>query len=91
MRLTAYRIQELDDAASDAAAGLQVYLNEGEGVDRLASVFKEHGTKGQGRVSLIVDSDFREIEMELPSGFRISPSMRAAIKAIPGIVDVRDL
>ena len=34
---------------------------------------------------------FREIEMAIPGGFRITPAMRAAVKSIPGVVDVHDV
>ena len=33
----------------------------------------------------------REVEVALPGGFAISPAARAAIKQIPGIVDVHDV
>ena len=51
----------------------------------------EHGTKGRGRVSLVLDRDLREIEMDLPQGYQISAPMRSAIKSISGVVDVIDL
>jgi DNA polymerase-3 subunit alpha len=90
-RLTANRLQRLEEAASDAAAGLRIFLREPEPVPRLAGVFREHATRGNGRVMLVLDTDDREIEMTIPGGFRITPAMRAAVKSIPGVVDVHDI
>ena len=33
----------------------------------------------------------REVELSLPGGFRINPGIRAAVKSLPGIVDVHDI
>jgi DNA polymerase-3 subunit alpha len=90
-RVTAISIKPLDDAAAQAAEGLRIFLREPEPVDVLANVFREHADRGRGRVTLVLDTDNREIEMALPGGFRITPGMRDAVKAIPGIVDVHDL
>jgi DNA polymerase-3 subunit alpha len=90
-RLTASRIERLEEAASDAAAGLKIFLREPEPVPRLAGVFRDHATRGKGRVTLVLDTEDREIEMAIPGGFRITPAMRAAVKSIPGVVDVHDI
>jgi DNA polymerase-3 subunit alpha len=60
-------------------------------VPRLAGVFRDHATRGKGRVTLVLDTEDREIEMAIPGGFRITPAMRAAVKSIPGVVDVHDI
>ena len=57
----------------------------------LVGVFREHSTKGRGRVTLVLDTYDQEVEMVVPGGFRITPAMRSAVKAIPGIVDVHDI
>ncbi|MDH3700458.1 MAG: DNA polymerase III subunit alpha [Alphaproteobacteria bacterium] len=90
-RVTAIAIQELEDAAADAAEGLRIFLREPEPVDVLVGVFREHSTKGRGRVTLVLDTYDQEVEMVVPGGFRITPAMRSAVKAIPGIVDVHDI
>ncbi len=91
IRLTALRVELLDDVATYAAEGLRIFLGDEGAVDNLAAVFKEHGARGRGRVSLILDAGDREVEMELGTQYAISPAMRGAIKSIPGIVDVQDL
>ncbi len=90
-RLTAQDIQPLDEAAVKAAAGLLVFMRDGEPLNSLARVFTEHGERGPGRVRLMLEADNREIEMDLPQGYAISVAVRSAVKAIPGIIDVQDL
>jgi DNA polymerase-3 subunit alpha len=91
IRLTALRVELLDDVATQAAAGLRIFLSDAAAVENLAAVFREHGARGRGRVSLVLDAGDREVEMELGAQYAISSAMRGAIKSIPGIVDVRDL
>jgi DNA polymerase-3 subunit alpha len=91
IRLTALRVELLDNVAANAAAGLRIFLGDEGVVETLAAVFREHGARGRGRVSLVLDAGDREVEMELGSQYAISPAMRGAIKSIPGIVDVQDL
>ena len=56
----------------------------------LKAVAPHLNAKGDGLVSFIVikDSGRREIEVELPGRYRISPEIAAALKAAPGILDV---
>jgi len=91
IRLTAARVELLDDVAAHAAAGLRIFLADETAVDTLAAVFREHGARGRGRVSLVLDAGDREVELELGQGYAIGAAMRGAIKSIPGIVDVQDL
>jgi DNA polymerase-3 subunit alpha len=53
-------------------------------------VMRENG--GRGRVTVIVPlPPQREVEVALPGGFKISPRIRAAVKSLPGILDVHDV
>ena len=90
-RTTATAIEALDEAAANAVAGLKVFLRDVSAVESLSGVIHEHGTRGRGRVSLVLDRDLREIEMELPEGYQISAGMRSAIKSISGVIEVVDL
>jgi len=91
IRLSANSIQALDEAAMEAVAGLKIFLRDVEALQSLSGVMHEHGVRGRGRVSLVLDRDLREIEMDLPQGYQISAPMRSAIKSISGVVDVIDL
>jgi DNA polymerase-3 subunit alpha len=90
LRLTAQKIEALDSVVAHAAAGLRVFVAEAEALPRLKTLIsREQG--GRGRVTVVLDLPSREVEMSLPGGFRISPGIRAAVKSLPGIVDVHDI
>ncbi|MBV9825377.1 MAG: DNA polymerase III subunit alpha [Alphaproteobacteria bacterium] len=90
LRLTAQKIEALDNVVAHAAAGLRVFVAEAEALSRLKGLIsRESG--GRGRVTVVLDLPSREVELTLPGGFRINPGIRAAVKSLPGIVDVHDI
>jgi len=97
LRLTAQRVEPLDGVVAQAAAGLRVFIAEGDALSPLRGLIaRESG--GRGRVTLIVpvapasgQGPQREVEILLPGGFKIGPRVRAAVKSLPGILDVHDV
>src|SRR5579863_7335268 len=90
LRLTAQKIEPLDGVVAQAAAGLRVFCGGAEALPRLRSLIgREAG--GRGRVTVVLDLPSREVEVALPGGFRVDPRIRAAVKSLPGIVDVHDI
>jgi len=90
LRLTAQKIEPLDSVVAHAAAGLRVFVGEAEALPRLKSLIgREAG--GRGRVTLVFDLPGSEVEVTLPGGFRVNPGIRAAVKSLPGIIDVHDI
>ena len=71
-------------------AGLRVFVSEIEALPRLKSLIgREAG--GRGRVTVVLDLPRNEVEVALPGGFRVDPRIRAAVKSLPGILDVHDI
>src|SRR6202045_436188 len=90
LRLTAQKIEPLDTVVAHAAAGLRVFLGEARALANLKSVIaREAG--GRGRVTVVLDLPSREVEIALPGGFKVDPRTRAAVKSLPGIIDVHDI
>jgi DNA polymerase III subunit alpha len=90
LRLTAQKIEPLDAVVAHAAAGLRVFVGEARALSSLKSVIaRESG--GRGRVTVILDLPAREVEIALPGGFKVGPATRAAVKSLPGIIDVHDI
>ena len=90
LRLTAQKIEPLDDVVAHASAGLRVFLGEARALAHLKSLIgREAG--GRGRVSVVLGLAEREVEIAIPGGFRVDPKVRAAVKSLPGIVDVHDI
>ena len=90
LRLTAHKIEPLDTVVAHAAAGLRIFVGEADALPRLKSLFGPEPS-GRGRVTLVLDLPKREVEIDLPGGFRVDPRFRAAVKSLPGIVDVHDI
>ena len=91
IRLTAQKIEPLAEAAAQATARLKIFLETEEAIQHLANVIELHGKKGRGRLDLVLDTDVQEVEMTIPGAYVISAAIRSAIKAIPGIRDIREL
>jgi DNA polymerase-3 subunit alpha len=90
LRLTAQKIEPLDSVVADAAAGLRVFVGEAHALPNLKSVIaREAG--GRGRITLVLDLPAREVEIAIPGGFKVGPQTRAAVKSLPGIIDVHDI
>ncbi|MBL8692106.1 MAG: DNA polymerase III subunit alpha [Rhodospirillaceae bacterium] len=90
VRLTVNDLQPLDEAVAHAAQGLKIYLNDPKPLPAISGIIGRE-KKGRGKVKLMLDSGDAEIEIAIPGGFAIGAQTRAAIKAIPGIVEVRDI
>ncbi|WP_119458633.1 DNA polymerase III subunit alpha [Rhodospirillaceae bacterium SYSU D60014] len=91
MRLTGQSVRALDEAVTQATTGLRIFLNESMPLDSLCQVMQHEG-RGRGRIRLVLEIErAREVEMALPGAWSLSAATRAAIKAIPGVVDVQDL
>jgi DNA polymerase-3 subunit alpha len=90
LRLTAQKIEPVDGVVAHTAAGLRVFVAAAEALPRLKNLIaREAG--GRGRVTVVLDLPSREVELALPGGFRINPGIRAAVKSLPGILDVHDI
>jgi DNA polymerase III subunit alpha len=91
LRLTAQKIEPLDRVVAHAAAGLKVFVGAEDALARLKGLFQREAVGGRGRVTVVLDLPQSEVEITLPGGFRVDPRIRAAVKSLPGIVDVHDI
>ncbi|WP_159586419.1 DNA polymerase III subunit alpha [Chelativorans xinjiangense] len=80
-------VQSLEEEASRMQKALRVYLRDAAPLSAISSQLKG---RGEGQVSLIVikEGGQGEVEIGLPDRYRISPQLAAAMRAVPGVVDV---
>ncbi len=80
-------VQSLEEEASRMQKALRVYLRDANPLGAIASQLKQ---RGDAEVSLVVikEGGQGEIEIGLPNRYRISPQIAAAMRAVPGVVDV---
>jgi len=91
LRLTGGAVQSLEEEVAKTAAGLKVVLEETASVDLLASTLQRF-PPGRGKVCIAVEvGPLREVEIALPKAYQITAAGRAAIKSIPGVLEVQDL
>ena len=87
-RLRLQGVEALDKAAANATNGLKIFLRDGAAVDSIAQRLTNGG---RAPVRLVMQLDDRDVDIAIGNHFTVSPRIKAAIKAIPGVVDVVDL
>ena len=91
LRITAHEVAPLDEAASQAGAGMRVWLQKTEVVPHIRALLEREG-RGRGRVILVPRLDAeQDVEITLPGGFNVSPRLAQALKVLPGVDRVEDL
>ena len=85
-RLTAQSVEPLDNAAARASSGLDLHLTSPGPLESLKSLLAREG-RGRGHIRLVLAlDDGQEVEFDLGQSYRLSPEVRQAIKAVPGVV-----
>ncbi len=80
-------VQSLEDQAARTQKALRIFVRDS---GPLSHVVHHLNAKGEGLVSFVVikEDGRREIEVELPDRYRISPQIASALKTAKGVVDV---
>ena len=89
VKLTGQAIDDLDKALSNTAAGLRVALKDAAAVRPLHELIA--GLKGRGRITLALELEDQEVEMALPGGFNVPPSVRQKLADLPGVAAVEEI
>ena len=84
LRITAQDVTSLDRAAADAGANMRIWLNQARAVDPIRAVLARE-TRGKGRITLVPMLDEQEVEITLPGFYCVTPRLRQALKALPGV------
>jgi len=95
LSLRAQKVEDLDEATADAAAGLKLWLDDAgplaslrERIDR----FAHNGNgRGRGQIRLVVPAEDEEVELRLPGGYVCTPQVRAALKDVAGVLKVEEV
>ena len=80
-------VQSLEERAVQTQKAMRIFVRDATSLQHISGHLK---AKGDGHVSFVVikDDGRREIEVELPNRYRISPQIASAMKTAKGIVDV---
>jgi DNA polymerase-3 subunit alpha len=84
-------VQSLKDAAASTGAGLRIFLDDPKPLASIAERLKNQS--GKGVVSLVfpVEGGQREVELELPGRFAVTPQLRGAIRVVNGVREAEEV
>ena len=91
VKLSAQSVDDLDARLERRMTRLAVFVDDPAALAPLG-VILDGRQEGAGRVSLFVETDSgTTVEIELPKGYALSPSLGGEIGALAGVSNVRDL
>ncbi|HKD27711.1 MAG TPA: DNA polymerase III subunit alpha [Xanthobacteraceae bacterium] len=85
-------VETLDRAAAKVQKGLRIFVRDEAPLDAVAKRLDKAGDRGdgEGEVNVIVMLGAgAEVEVKLPGRYKLNPQIAGAIKAVPGVVEVR--
>ncbi len=97
IRLTTQGVQRLDDAAVQSDVGLEIFLKpEAAKNPKVIAELHAHlgpAASGKGRVCLhmFLEDQLREVDIDLPGGFRITPEVRAELAHVSGVARLQEI
>ena len=90
VKLLAQRIEALDKAVEQTAAGMLIHIRDKHAIAGLSGLMGQQ-KRGRGMVKIVVDTAEREVVIPLPESYQISAATRAAVKSLPGVVEVQEI
>ena len=91
LRLTATDCRPLDQAASEAGAGMRVWLDRTEAVPHIRALLARE-RKGRGQVTLVPRLDAAQaVEITLPGRFQVGPRLVEALAGVQGVERVEEV
>ena len=89
LKLRALSVSDLDQAAADASEGLRILLADAQPLNAIAGQMRG---SGKGIVTLVVPgSQGQDVEIRLKDRHQITPAMKSAIQALPGVMAVESV
>jgi DNA polymerase-3 subunit alpha len=91
LKLQIVGVQGLDEAAAQTGAGLRIFIDNPKPLGGIAERVK--GQNGRGLISLVfpVEAGAREVELELPGRYAVTPALRGALRVISGVQEVEEI
>jgi DNA polymerase-3 subunit alpha len=91
LKLQLMSVQGLNEAAAQTGAGLRIFIDDPKPLTSLSNQLK--GKTGKGIVTLVfpVERGEREVELELPGRYAVTPALKGAIKVVHGVREVEEV
>jgi DNA polymerase-3 subunit alpha len=89
VKLRAQSVRLAEEVAASSAAGMKIFIEDQAPLDAIRARLTE---RGKGIVSLVVLREAGgEVELKLKGGYRVTPQIRGAVKAVPGVITVQEI
>jgi len=91
LKLQLMSVQGLDEAAAQTGVGLRIFIDNPKPLTSISERLK--GANGRGVISLVfpVESGQREVEVELPGRYAVTPALRGALRVVNGVQEVEEV
>jgi len=89
-RITAARVQALDEAIAAWNGGVGIWLQDDRPLPALKTLLDEDGP-GRAEVKLRLLVDDQQVSVALPGRFRLSGETRRSMRQLPGVLSVQDI
>ena len=90
IRLLGVRLQPLEDVIAQNHTGLGIWIDEPDCLEEIKAALRADGG-GHAQLKFFVDTGLHEIEISLAYNFRLSGSLREALKSIRGIRRIQNI
>ena len=91
IRLTCQEVKPLEEAVAAVSDGLRVVVRDDKPLAGIRGML-DRLTRGKGRIHVLVEVEpLKEVEIQLPGAYTITAQSRAALKTVPGVVEVAEL
>ena len=89
-RITAARVQALDEAIAAWNGGVGIWLQDDRPLPALKSLLEEDGPgRAEVKIRLLVDN--QEVSVALPGRFKLSGETRRSMRQLPGVLSVQEI
>lgn len=90
VRIIAESLTRLDDAMKNYSISIKVFLDDAAALPSLKKLLGTPG-KGKSRISVVMESESRKVEITLPTPYQITPSIISEIKDLQGVSMVSEV
>ena len=90
IKLRAQSVRPIDDNAVSIQTGLRIFIQDEAPVGSIATRLTNGGSSPVNLV-LMIEQGRKEVEIALGAAFTVTPQIKGAIKAVPGVIDVQEI
>jgi DNA polymerase-3 subunit alpha len=91
LKLQVMSVQGLNDAAAQTGAGLRIFIDDPKPLASVSERLKGKGGKGIVTLVFPVEQGEREVELELPGRYAVTPALKGALKVVSGVREVEEV